>query len=138
MSSGKKKSETNSPGRPRAFSNEEIKQKFLAAISIGSSVKMAASHAGIKRQTVYDEMARNPQLAKDIEEAKTIPYTTAIKTVFNNLHNPQLALNYLKLKHKDEFNSRIEIEGVMKLNPFGGRNANELRKVLNDKLKGSD
>ncbi|MDD5068076.1 MAG: hypothetical protein PHN89_00545 [Candidatus Pacebacteria bacterium] len=99
-------------GRPSKMTPEVVK-KLEEAFSIGASVSEACFYADISRETYYQWIKNNPELADRFEALKNKPILKARQTVVKALEtDPDIALKYLERKRKDEFSPRQEIGGI--------------------------
>lgn len=72
----------------------------------------ASFYAGISQMTLYRYMDDNPDFVIKVEEWKQNPVMKAKKTLYENLHDPNVARWLLERKAKDEFTPRTEIKDV--------------------------
>lgn len=99
-------------GRPTKI-DEEVLKKLHQAFSIGCSDEEACSYANISPQTLYNYQKVNKEFVEYKEQLKKNPILKAKYTVVKSIEkDPKLALDYLKCKLKDEFNTRTEITGA--------------------------
>lgn len=99
-------------GRPTKI-DEEVLKKLHQAFSIGCSDEEACSYANISHQTLYNYQKVNKEFVEYKEQLKKNPILKAKYVVVKAIEkDPKIALDYLKCKLKDEFNTRTEITGV--------------------------
>ena len=105
---------------------------------MGVSEREAARQTQISYSTVKRLKNDDPEFVEEVERHKSTIYVKARKALYENIEDPKVALQYLKLRHKDEFNTLVQIEPVMTVNPFGGRSIDELKKRLKKQLSTDD
>ena len=100
-------------GRPR-WEPSAAQLKILEdSFKIGAKVKEALAQAKIPSSTFYDYLDENPAFSEQIEWWQQYPIMLAKHSVVAHMgEDAKLALDYLKLKCKDEFNTRTELTGA--------------------------
>ncbi len=93
--------------RPTVRSPEMI-TKLEQAFSLGSTVLGAIFHAGISKTTFYNWCEEDPGLKDRLDALKQRPVLKALKTVNDDLGNPQTAKWLLEKRHP-EFKPTVDI-----------------------------
>ena len=91
--------------------NDETVKKLEEAFAIDASVEEACFYADITRQTYYNWIKENIDLAEKFDRLRQKPILKARQEVIKGLNNYQNAMDYLKRKKKDEFSDRTEVTG---------------------------
>ncbi len=99
------------------LSNKEIKawsklddatvNLLKLAFGIGADVTSACSFANITRQTYYNWVDRYPDILEEIDKLREKPALKAYQTIYNNLHNPDIAMWYLKKVKSEVFGDSL-------------------------------
>lgn len=107
----KKKENPQKAGR-HAIIDEARLQKLREGFLRGYSDREACAYADIGTSTLYNFQNKNPLFVEQKEAWKLNPILKAKETVFDNLNDPKLAMQYLEHK-SDEFKpqNRVEITG---------------------------
>lgn len=83
------------------------------SFKLGARVKEAIAQARIPTSTFYKYMDEHPDFMEQIEWWQNYPIMLAKHSVIAHMgEDAKLALEYLKLKCKDEFGQRMEITGA--------------------------
>ena len=106
--------------------DKEIVQKLEEAFAMGADVSAACYYASISRQTYYNWVEENKELAEDLDKLKEKPVLKAYKTLKDNMHKIEVAQWYLSRKRKDEFSTKEITEHT------GELAINRLEKTLRD------
>ena len=70
-------------------------------------------YAGISQRTYYYWIEEDEKLLQEIEAAKRFAFLIAKRTVIKGIKdNPQMALQWLKLREKDVYSERTEHTGA--------------------------
>jgi hypothetical protein len=132
--------------KPSVSRHNEVKRsKFLAALTLGKSVKEAAAHAEISRRTAYDwkdqdgsfRTAWEDTIAESIEHLEDEVRARALD---RNDKNSHILLMFLLKKHKPEYreNHKREVtvkhEKVLELD-FSTQDMDEAIRILGDAKK---
>ena len=109
----KKANGKNDTGAP-AWEPSAAQLKILEdSFKIGAKVKEALAQAKIPSSTFYDYLKAHPNFSEQIEWWQQYPIMLAKHSVVAHMgEDAKLALDYLKLKCKDEFNTRTELTGA--------------------------
>lgn len=103
-----KDKETNKGGRPKRI-NDEVLAKLEAAFKVGATDTEACEYAEINPATLYRYQQENEWFCDKKKGWKSRPTLKAKMTVYKNLDDPKLALDYLKLRD-DEFSTKVKQE----------------------------
>jgi len=95
-------------GRPEKIT-KEVLTKLEAAFKVGANDTEACEYAEIEPRTYYRYLKKNPDFCQKKAGWKTRPCLKAKFTVYKNLDDPKLALDYLKLRD-DEFSTKVKSE----------------------------
>ncbi len=87
-------------GRPTVRSPEII-TKLEQAFSLGATALGAIFHAGISKTTFYKWCEDDPELKDRLDALKQRPVLKALKTVNDDLGNPQTAKWLLEKRHPE-------------------------------------
>ena len=100
-------------GRP-AWEPSAAQLKILEdSFRLGAQVKEALAQAKIPSSTFYDYLNAHPDFSEQIEWWQQYPIMLAKHSVVRHMEEDgNLALRYLQLKRKDEFNTRTELTGA--------------------------
>lgn len=109
-----KKEEKNKVGRPLKI-DDSVLAKLEAAYKVGANDTEACEYAEIDPATLYRYFKKNEDFCKKKTAWKSRPTLKAKFTVYKNLDDPKLALDYLKLRD-DEFSTKVKSE-VTNLTP---------------------
>jgi len=105
----------NQVGRPTKMDELTVK-KLEEAFAFGCTDLEACSYADISKQTLYNYQDKNPGFIDLKERLKEKPVLLARKTVMDKMTDDgKLAMDFLKNKKSDEFNSKKLIEGTMEV-----------------------
>ena len=97
-------------GRPTVMTPETI-SKLEHAFSMGCSDVEACLYAGIGKSTLYDHQERDKKFSERKEQLKESPALLARQTIYNNVStDPDIAKWYLERKKKDEFGTKSEVK----------------------------
>lgn len=108
-------SDKNKGGRPPSIGEEDV-AKLEQAFAIGANVKEALNYAKISRDSYYRFLKKNPEFRNRFEELRTGPILKALQTLYNNLDEPETAKWLLERRRKDEYSTRQELGGEVRLN----------------------
>lgn len=113
MTKKKDKKDWLKQGRP-AWEPSAAQLKILEdAFKLGAQVKEALAQAKIPSSTFYDYLNAHPDFSEQIEWWQQYPIMLAKHSVVKHMtEDGNLALKYLQLKRKDEFNTRTEVTGA--------------------------
>jgi len=101
-------------GRPTVFTPEVV-NKLEGAFALDATVEEACFYAGISRQTYYENIKKQPELADRFDGLRTRPVLLARQTVIKNISfDAGLAMEYLRRKRKVEFSDRTETDMTTK------------------------
>lgn len=102
-------------GRPSTITAAEV-AKLEKAFAIGAKVKEARNYAKISKDAYYRFLDKHPEFRERFEELRTNPVLKALQTLYNNLDDPDTAKWLLERRRKDEYSSRQEFGGEVRLN----------------------
>jgi len=105
----------NKGGRPVSITPEKV-SKLEQAFSIGASVKEARNYAKISRSVYYRFLMENEGFRERFEDLRTAPILKSLQTVYNDLDNVETAKWLLERRRKDEYSTRQELAGEVRLN----------------------
>ncbi len=92
--------------------NDDTVNKLEQAFSIGADVSTACFYANISRQTYYNWIEENKELADKFDRLREKPVLKAYQTVADKLGEIDTAKWYLERKRKKEFSTRTESTGA--------------------------
>ena len=109
----KKENGKNDTGAP-PWEPSPAQLKILEdSFKLGAKIKEALAQAKIPSSTFYDYLNKHPDFSEQIDWWQQYPIMLAKHSVVAHMgEDGKLALDYLKLKCKDEFNTRTEITGA--------------------------
>jgi len=97
-------------GRPTKMDDLTVK-KLEEAFALGCTDVEACLYAGISRQTLQNYQTKYPEFIDRKEQLKETPVLKARTTVVSELEtDSKLAMEYLKHKKSDEFNTKQSID----------------------------
>ena len=108
----------NPIGRPTVITQDVI-LKLEEAFSFGCTDLEACFYAGISKTPFYNWLAENPDFKERKEALKQWPVMVARKSVMEGCaRDYKLALEYLKHKKSDEFNTKqnLNVDGSLNVN----------------------
>ncbi len=108
-------SSKNKGGRPPTVTDQEV-AKLEQAFAIGANVTEALNYAKISRDAYYRFLKKNPTFRNKFDELRTTPVLKALQTVYNNLDHPDSAKWLLERRRRDEYSTRQEFGGEIKVN----------------------
>ena len=102
-------------GPPKKIQEEELR-KLEDAFKIGCTDMQACQHAGIASSTFYDYQKAHPEFSEQKALWKQNPCLKAKYTVYQNLDDPKIAMDYLKARD-DDFKPTVrqEISGGLSI-----------------------
>lgn len=89
---------------------EIVLQKLEQVWSLGGSDLAAASYADISVGALSDYLKKHPEISERKELFKQRPILKALKSVFDGLDDPDLAMKYLERKLPNEYAPQQKIE----------------------------
>jgi hypothetical protein len=107
-----KPKEENKVGRPEKI-NDDILAKLEAAFKVGANDTEACEYAEIDPSTLYRYQQRNEEFCNKKKGWKSRPTLKAKMTVYKNLDDPKIALDYLKLRD-DDFSTKVKADVINK------------------------
>lgn len=134
------KTTKNLGGRPSSVTPEKV-SKLEQAFSIGASVKEARNYAKISRSSYYRFITDNPEFRERFEDLQTTPILKALESVYSDLDNVETAKWLLERRRKDEYSTRQELGGEVKINlwqQFIRKAAEDAPRYLKSPVTGSD
>lgn len=95
-------------------------KKLEEAFSFGASDREACFHAGISNQSLYNYQKENPEFVERKESLKETPILKARSVFVRGMDLPgkdgaEIAIKYLERKKRDEFSTKSENTGELKL-----------------------
>lgn len=97
-------------GRPTKMTELTLK-KLEEAFAMGCSDTEACLYADISHQTLYTYQGDNPEFLERKNKLKETPVLLARQSVLNGMReDPKLAMDYLKNKRSDEFNTKQNVD----------------------------
>lgn len=106
---------TGKKGRPSTMSEKTLR-KLELSFAYDSTVEEACIFAGIPVRTYYDFLTKHPDFSHTVELLRNVPVMIARRTVVNGVVTSQdSAMRYLEKKRKDEFSSKVDLGGGIKL-----------------------
>ena len=100
--------EDKKAGRPTKMT-KDVLAKLEQAYKVGATDEEASEYAEIDPSTLYRYFKKNPAFCNKKTGWKTRPCLKAKFTVYKNLDDPKLALDYLKLRD-DDFSTKVKSE----------------------------
>lgn len=95
----------NPVGRPYVMT-KEVLDKLTYAFTIGASVEKACTYAEIDPKTFYNNAPVGSELFQKFKKMRDKPLLKALKTLYDNLDDPDNAKWFLERKLKDEFSTK--------------------------------
>lgn len=91
--------------------NENVLERLRQAFAIGCSVTEACLYAEIDVKTFYNHCPVNSETFQSLKALRDKPLLKARQTVYNSLGQPDTARWYLEKKAREEFGSKLQIDG---------------------------
>lgn len=88
---------------------KDVLAKLEHAYKVGATDEQASEYAEIHPATLYRYFEKNPEFCEKKKRWRERPCLKAKFTVYQNLDDPKLALDYLKLRD-DEFSTKVKQE----------------------------
>ena len=111
----KRKSNAGRPTKMDDFTVKKLEEAFL----LGCSDLEACLYADISKQTLYNYQDKHPEFIDRKERLKQNPVMKARQSVIKGINeDSKLALEYLKHKKSDEFNTKqnLNVDGSLNIN----------------------
>jgi len=97
-------------GRPTVMTDLTVK-KLEEAFAMGCTDLEACCMADISKQTLYTYQKKNPDFVDRKERLKQNPFLVARQSIITNMNKDgKLALDYMKHKRNDEFNTKQQVD----------------------------
>ena len=91
----------------------EVIAKLIEGHRMDFGVQDTCIYAGIPQSTYFYRLENDEKLLEEIEAAKRFAFLIAKRTVIKGIKdNPQMALQWLKLREKDVYSERTEHTGA--------------------------